>query len=254
MTCGSTLYDQDSFCGRCGARAIGPSQCPACQVELREGARFCHACGVRVVGARPGQEVPLPELEEQQFDLQGAKADLPKTAPPRSNVAGNVLVFVAVLAVLLVVIYAMNRGKPKEATMFSGTPPAAAPVDAPSQETAAPNGPTIGGQVVLGEGIEAPKGAVLFITARPSGARGGPPLAVRRLDPETFPSEFSMGPSDVMIAGRPWKGPVDLTARLDQDGDALSRSPGDLATADPIRGVELGETDVRVILQLEEGR
>jgi hypothetical protein len=254
MTCGTALYEGDSFCGRCGARAVGPSSCPACEVELRPGARFCHACGVRVVGARPGQDVPLPELDEQQVDLQDAKGSLPKAAPARSNVGGNVLVFVAVVAVLLVVIYAMNRDKPKEATMFSGAPPAEAPVATPSGEPPVPSGPTVAGEVVLGEGVEAPADAVLFITARPSGARGGPPLAVRRLDPEAFPAAFSLGPSDVMIAGRPWKGPIDLTARLDQDGDALSRSPGDLATPSPVSGVELGATGVRVILAPEEGR
>jgi hypothetical protein len=71
-----------------------------------------------------------------------------------------------------------------------------------------------------------PQGAVLFLIAR-VGA-GGPPLAVQRIMGPSFPHEFSIGPDDRMIKARPFSGAIQLTARLDLDGNAMSRSPGDL--------------------------
>ncbi|MEM1025577.1 MAG: hypothetical protein AAGD10_16045 [Myxococcota bacterium] len=191
------------------------------------------------------------------MDLQREKGALPRAAARSSNIGGNVLVFVAVLAVLLVAIYVMNRGKPPEATMFSGAPAPAPAAGGPSPSNTQDHpaaGPPVKGSIELADGVEAPEGAVLFLTARPSGARGGPPLAVRRIEAQSLPTRFSIGAADMMIAGRPWKGPIDISARLDQDGDALSRSPGDLATSEPVRGVELGATKVRVILAVEGGR
>jgi cytochrome c-type biogenesis protein CcmH len=68
--------------------------------------------------------------------------------------------------------------------------------------------------------------AVLFIIARVGAA--GPPLAVKRIRSPRFPLQFSIGPDDRMIATLPFQGALQLTARLDGDGDAISRDPGDL--------------------------
>lgn len=72
-------------------------------------------------------------------------------------------------------------------------------------------------------------GAVLFLIAR-AGA-GGPPLAVERIAAPRFPLEFALGPEDRMIKALPFAGELRLTARLDRDGDAGSRTPGDLQGA-----------------------
>ena len=74
-----------------------------------------------------------------------------------------------------------------------------------------------------------PAGAVLFLIAR-SGA-SGPPLAVKRIASPRFPLDFTIGPDDRMIAAMPFAGPLRLTARVDSDGNATTRSPGDLQGA-----------------------
>ena len=71
-----------------------------------------------------------------------------------------------------------------------------------------------------------PARPTLFIIARR--AAGGPPLAVKRVADPSFPLEFRLGPEDRMIQQMPFAGPLTLSARLDGDGDAISRSQGDL--------------------------
>ncbi len=69
-------------------------------------------------------------------------------------------------------------------------------------------------------------GGVLFLIARSGSA--GPPLAVQRIPQPRFPLEFALGPEHRMIQTLPFAGELQLTARLDSDGDAGSRTPGDL--------------------------
>jgi hypothetical protein len=71
-----------------------------------------------------------------------------------------------------------------------------------------------------------PPDAVLFLIARRGGA--GPPVAVKRIASPRFPLEFSLGPEDRMIQTLPFAGELQISARLDTDGNALSRQPGDL--------------------------
>jgi hypothetical protein len=160
------------------------------------------------------------------------------------------LVFVAVLALLVVGIYVANKGKPKEATMFGGGGPAPA---APTAEpTATPDTRPVSGIVRVEAGVEVPTGATLFITARPSSAQGkGPPLAAKRVQAPTFPFAFTLGPNDRMIAAMPWTGPVDVSARLDLDGNATTREPGTLTSGPGPSNVALGRTDVELVLRPE---
>ena len=55
----------------------------------------------------------------------------------------------------------------------------------------------MGGTVEHGGPV--PPGAVLFVTARPAGQQGGPPIAVKRLTPRAFPVRFALGPGDSMM-------------------------------------------------------
>ena len=52
-----------------------------------------------------------------------------------------------------------------------------------------------------------------------------------------FPVPFEIGPDNVMIPSMRFEGEIGLSARLDADGNATSRQPGDLsgATASPLR-------------------
>jgi hypothetical protein len=82
------------------------------------------------------------------------------------------------------------------------------------------NGPPISGTISLADGVAA-QGAVVFLIARAPGIPG-PPLAVKRLPVGPFPMQFEIGPDDEMIKGRPWVGPIELSARIDADGDPLT--------------------------------
>ncbi|MBW2267999.1 MAG: hypothetical protein JRH16_05450 [Deltaproteobacteria bacterium] len=88
-------------------------------------------------------------------------------------------------------------------------------------------------------------GGVLFLMAR-SGS-DGPPLAVQRIAQPGFPLEFALGPEHRMIQTLPFAGELRLTARLDSDGDAGSRTPGDLQGK--AAGVHApGATGVEIVL------
>jgi hypothetical protein len=105
---------------------------------------------------------------------------------------------------------------------------------------------SIRGVLRLGEGAAPPGDSVLFVIARP--AAGGPPLAVKRLPPGPFPLEFEIGPGDAMLSGQPFVGPLLLTARVDGDGDPLTRAPTDLA-AQASAPLEPGARGIELVLQ-----
>ena len=105
-------------------------------------------------------------------------------------------------------------------------------------------GAAVRGRVSLAEPADGSRGT-LFIIARPEGVVGGPPLAVLRVPSPEFPLAFEIGPEQVMIPGMRFEGPIALTARLDGDGDAMTRDPNDPETRSPLAvvpgfvGVEL---------------
>ncbi|MBX2811011.1 MAG: hypothetical protein KTR25_04355 [Myxococcales bacterium] len=103
------------------------------------------------------------------------------------------------------------------------------------------------GTITVGRGF-APKNGYVFVILRPEGsADRGPPIAVLRIDKPTFPLPFSIGPENVMISGTRFRGPFDLYARFDQDGNPMSKARGDLFNAKPVR-VKSGDKKVSVVL------
>jgi len=84
----------------------------------------------------------------------------------------------------------------------------------------------LSGVVKVASGLKIPAQGFLFIAVRP--LVGGPPLAVKRLQIPSFPFTFEMGPQDAMMAGTRLEGDVEVTVRIDQDGDPISRAGGDL--------------------------
>jgi hypothetical protein len=73
-------------------------------------------------------------------------------------------------------------------------------------------------------------GAVFIIVKRSvDGAPSGPPLAVDKLTWAKDELPFEMTEKQAMIAGTELTGEVIVTARYDQDGDALSKQPGDVS-------------------------
>jgi hypothetical protein len=90
-----------------------------------------------------------------------------------------------------------------------------------------------------------PSGAVLFLIAR--SAEAGPPLAVKRIPEPRFPLDFEIGPDDRMIQQLPFVGPLRLTARVDGDGNATSREPGDLVGGSSAE-VEPGDSGIVITI------
>ena len=88
-------------------------------------------------------------------------------------------------------------------------------------------------------------GGTLFVVARRG--EGGPPLAVKRVPSPEFPVRFEIGPDDRMIQSMPFVGPLTVTARLDGDGNATTREPGDLSGQLPAP-VEPGSRDLTLTL------
>jgi hypothetical protein len=74
-------------------------------------------------------------------------------------------------------------------------------------------------------------GDVLFLVARKyeeGSTAPGTPLAVRKLTVDKFPIKFSLDSRDAMLVGTKLAGKVVVTARVDKDGDAMTKNPGDV--------------------------
>ncbi len=88
--------------------------------------------------------------------------------------------------------------------------------------------------------------AVLFIIVRPAG--GGPPIAAKRIARPSFPLAYSLGPEDAMSPNAPLSGKVMVSARLDKDGDPMTRGAGDLSGEYKKNPVEIGSAKVEIVL------
>lgn len=90
-----------------------------------------------------------------------------------------------------------------------------------------------------------PGGAIFVVVKRAdaSGAPTGTPLAVEKLTWDKSELAFEMTERQAMIAGTQLTGDVVVTARYDQDGDAISKQPGDITgqvrVTVPAEGVKL---------------
>ncbi len=91
-------------------------------------------------------------------------------------------------------------------------------------------------------------GDTIFLVAR-SYSEGGAPgqvLAVKRLAAGTWPMTFELSGSDVMIEGAALSGKVVVTARVDKDGDAMTKLPGDVEGVS--KPIAVPAKDVEVVL------
>lgn len=262
--CSTELSEGARFCRSCGASVQPPPTCPKCAAAVPADARFCSGCGAKLVGARPAaSEAPVAAAPAPAAPVAAAAPVKESVAPflpppvkkPTSSLGSNVLLFVAFLLVLVVVIYEMNKDAPKSVSPFEGGPPMAAPAPSPSAGGGAapagdvPSGPPIQGKVVVTEPIQAPASGTLFVILRNQGMPNkGPPLAVKKVNVTGFPVEFSLGQGDLMMQGMPFTGPFDIYARLDSDGDPMTKGPGDLINTQPTSGVSPGATGVEVKL------
>jgi len=118
--------------------------------------------------------------------------------------------------------------------------PATAPAAAP-----ATSGPSVHVTLTLAGAAPSPN-AVLFVIARASGQTAGPPAAVKRIASPTFPLDIDLSAADSMM-GQPLPATVRIEARLDSDGDAMTKNPSDPHAFQD--GVSTNGTKVSLALQ-----
>jgi tetratricopeptide (TPR) repeat protein len=119
---------------------------------------------------------------------------------------------------------------------MKNAPPAAMPANHPglpnpdgSQSAAAPaaaGGPSLHVTLTLDPSAKSSPNAVLYVIARAAGQTAGPPAAVKRINAPSFPLEIDLSTADSMM-GQPLPSNVRLEARLDSDGDAMTKNPSD---------------------------
>jgi tetratricopeptide (TPR) repeat protein len=124
-------------------------------------------------------------------------------------------------------------------------PTAAGPAGA-----ANPAGQTISGKISVDAKLKdkVDPQAALFIIARAAVGPAGPPLAVKKIDKPIFPLSYALSQDNVMMQGRSFSGKINITARLDKDGNPTTRTPGDLTGEYKQNPAEVGTKNVDIVL------
>lgn len=126
-----------------------------------------------------------------------------------------------------------------------------------AQATGAPAAPPAGsaapevivsGTLSLGEGVDTGGAQLLYVSLRDPA--GGPPLAARKIPVTSWPIAFEIRASDQIAMGgspRPLPAAFVVSARLDADGDPMTREPG--APEARIEGVSAGQAELAITLR-----
>jgi hypothetical protein len=137
-----------------------------------------------------------------------------------------------------------------------GTPtPAPAPPTAPPTSGGNAGAQTITGVITLASARKAdvaPTDVVYLVARRVADSPGvrGSLVAVKRFTASSFPIEFSLGQADMMFKNGAFEGELTLAARVDKDGDPITRKKGDVfGTVDHVKvgaaGVEVKLTELQ---------
>jgi len=145
--------------------------------------------------------------------------------------------------------------EPADGDPHAGVPPPASAGEAegvaeppPAAASGAARADGLAGVIELPAALASRVGpsAIVFVTVREAGTTGGPPAAVKRLPASSFPLRFAIGPGDSMM-GQPLPRRVRLEARVDSDGDPLTRAEGDPAAR--LDDVPAGSSGLRLVLR-----
>jgi hypothetical protein len=90
--------------------------------------------------------------------------------------------------------------------------------------------------------------AVLFVIARSVSNPGGPPLAVKKIARPTFPVSYAITAEDVMMPGVFFSGKVLVSARLDKDGNPMTREPESLTGEYKKNPADVGSRQVDIVI------
>ena len=134
-------------------------------------------------------------------------------------------------------------GKADDAATKPGSPSPALPV------ATSPAGGTIRGEISIAEGATPPPGGTLYVIAKMARSAKAPPIAVKRIGSPTFPMAYTLSGSDAMIPGMPFTGKINITVRLDSDGNASTREPTDLEGGYAGNPATVGQSDVNIALK-----
>jgi thioredoxin-like negative regulator of GroEL len=107
--------------------------------------------------------------------------------------------------------------------------PAAASPRHPATGGAVPaeGGPGIKVTLDVAPGAKRPDSKVVYVIVREAGVTAGPPSAVKRVIVSTFPITVDVTAADSMM-GAPLPATMRVEARLDTDGNAMTKQPTDL--------------------------
>lgn len=181
-------------------------------------------------------------------DAEAAIAEAVRRFPERKELLRKALDQMTAAATALEPV-SPGEPDPHAGVGMPGETEAPKPGAATASDRAAPatTGPAVRGTVHLDASVggAVAQGAVVYVMVRPAGAAGGPPLAVKRLVASGFPLSFEIGSADSMT-GDELPAEVLVEARLDDDGDAASKSPQDPQARQD--RVKLGATGVQLIL------
>lgn len=109
------------------------------------------------------------------------------------------------------------------------------PAAAPAATSAAGSSSSVVVVVDLPKGMTVPQDAMLFVIAREAGFATGPPIAVKRVAAVNFPITVTLSGNDSM-SGESLPGLLRIDARVDRDGDPMSKDPKDpVASEDNVR-------------------
>jgi cytochrome c-type biogenesis protein CcmH len=119
-----------------------------------------------------------------------------------------------------------------------------------SAPTATSSAAKITGRITIDPKLKAnlDPNAALFIIARPASGAAGPPLAVKKIDRATFPLDYTLGQENVMMQGTTLTGKINITVRVDKDGNPTTRGAGDLTGDYKKNPVEVGTKNVDIVI------
>ena len=121
------------------------------------------------------------------------------------------------------------------------------PASGPAAASSSTGGRSVSGVIDLDASARAAlrPGAIVFVMLRDASFGAGPPLAARRLPASSFPLAFEIGQGDAMAGGQV-PDEVLVEARLDSDGDPITRPPSDPYGRE--ENVKIGTRGLRLVL------
>jgi cytochrome c-type biogenesis protein CcmH len=172
---------------------------------LLAGLPLVGACDKKSEPAKPVPSAGLPPLDDK--GLAAPLGEHPEHAPTAANPHEG-----------------MNLPPGHPSLPGAGEPEGATPGDIPFDPKTVVSGtlqldPKVKSQVKEGD--------VIYLVAR-AADQPGPPLAVKRMVAGKFPMSFELDGRDAMMAGTKLAGKVTINVRVDKDGDAMTKNPGDV--------------------------